>query len=246
MSTKPKDADREVDGKSERGRRSPSVPLGDAVGYLQAVHKELGTGAASREVVAQALGYKSINGAVTTKIGALTHYDLLERDGATYRVSGVGKALLYPKGDAERRAALAAAAKAPGLYADVVRDRGGQPLPGMLANILIHDYGVHPEKAPEVVEVFRATMEYAGLLRQGVLHESPDGGAAEVAPEPPPAAPEPAPAPAPAAEKEALTSYRVPLPRRRSAVLRLPAPLEPGDVQRLKQWLDLMGETLAE
>jgi hypothetical protein len=239
--------------RGERGRRSPAVPLGDAVQFLHSVNKELGTGPASRDAVAQALGYRSINGAVTTKIGALTHFGLLERDGATYQIAELGKRLLYPKGDAERRSALAAAALAPALYADIVRDRSGQPLPGMLANILIHDYGVHPEKASEVVEVFQATMQFAGLLRQGVLHSTIASPPTSAEPTEPSAAPgsiaPPAPRDGVSVQSEsagALMAYRVPLSHRRSAVLRLPTPLEPADIQRIKQWLDLMSDALTD
>jgi hypothetical protein len=238
----------EDDDKAERGgRKSPFSTLEEAVDHLTAIQGRLGLGPFGLDALAEALGHKSgVSGTARSKVGGLTHYGLLSREGKAYRVSQAGRRILLPVSPADRRAAVAEAARAPALYAELIGAYAGQPLPQLLSNVLVHNFQVNPNTAGGVADTFRRTVEYAGLLRAGVLFRTPDEPAAEAPAAPPPApaeGPAPAPVPPPA---DGLASYRVPLAGGRSAVLRLPRPLAAADISRLKRWLDLSAEVLVE
>ena len=249
------------DLKSERsGRKSPSSNLEEAIGYLEVVQTRLGMGPFGLDALAEALGHKSgVSGSARGKVGSLTHFGVLAREGSIYRVSQVGKRVLMPVSQEDRRAAVAEAAAMPALYAELLATYAGQALPQLLSNVLVHNYKVNPNTATNVAETFRRSVEFAGLLRAGVLHRKLDpasvhGRQAGTTPDDdrqPPAPndlsdrlPPPPPPPPPLAD--GLSDYRVPLTRQRSAVLRLPLPLDESDVTRLKGWLDLMLEVLTE
>src|SRR5688572_21598112 len=89
------------DEREGSGPNAPADTLGSAVQLLQLVRDRLGFSSASRESVAEALGYRTLNGTSRRKIAALSHFDLLSRTGAAYRISELGKQILIPRDDAE-------------------------------------------------------------------------------------------------------------------------------------------------
>lgn len=250
------DLDTNGDEKKERGRRSPTLPLEEGVKYLADVENKLGRGPFSLASLVEALGHKSASGPAKAKVGTLTHFKLLERSSpGTYRISQLGMRILRPPSPADLRKALAEAAKAPSLYADLLKEYLNRGLPQLLHNILIHNHEVLPSTASDVAANFRQTMGYAGLLRHGVLYDSPaeeedkpDGSsgesqADELSP-PPEKRSTTGVGPAQHSEVVGLTDYRIPLTKRRSALLRLPLPLDQSDLDRIKGWLDLMSDVL--
>ena len=152
-----------------RGPNTPAESLPSAIQLLQQVRDRLGFGAASRETVAEALGYRTVNGTSRRKIAALSHFELLARNGSVYRISELGKQILVPRDEAEHRLALAMAARKPALYQKLVARYEGHPIPAMLPNILVREFGILPQTSEDVSRTFRETMEFAGLLRNGLL-----------------------------------------------------------------------------
>ncbi len=143
--------------------------IAGAIQLLQMVGDKVGYGSASRETIAEALGYRTLNGTSRRKLAALSHYALLTRSGGTYRISDLGKQILMPRDDVEYKNAIATAAQQPAFYQTLIGRFEGHTLPTMLANILVREYGIVPRTSEEVARTFRESMEFAGLQRHGIL-----------------------------------------------------------------------------
>jgi len=157
-----------------KARNTPAVPLGEALELLDRMRREAGFGPMDRETMAHALGHSSLSGSANRRVAALNHFGLVERQkGGAYRISDLGKSLLMPVDAKERASALHQAVKEPTFYQELWERYSGQPLPGMLPNILSREFGVHPNSGEEVAQIFRSSAEYAGLLENGVLLDEP-------------------------------------------------------------------------
>jgi hypothetical protein len=168
-----------MEGDSRKhGKRSPSFPLSVAREFLERVYKALGTGPFDRGTFAKALGHEALSGPSSTKIASLVHFGLLQKARDGYALSPLAERLLAPVSETEKRQALAEAAQKPAIYALLFERYRNQPLPHLLPNVLVRDYGIEQKQAARAAENFRQTAEYAGLLRSGVLYVEIENGAA--------------------------------------------------------------------
>lgn len=240
----------------QRGRTSPSHTLEDAIDGIVRVYRALGTTSHSREDAAQAMGYKAGSGAANSRVGSLTHFTLLDRQGASYAVTELARRIIEHTDDRDRELAIAEAATAPSLYCELVDRFDGQPLPPMLPNILARDYGVVPKNTQEVAARFEETLRFAGLLRDGKVwakveedDQAVTSGHAKVSDTEQTKTSEIAEKSSVSAAAPSVPSnggYRVPLTKKREAVLFLPRPVEISDLRRIKSWIDLMEDVLTE
>jgi hypothetical protein len=241
--------------KEERGPKSPGVSLGPAVELLRKVREGVGFGRASRETVANALGYGSLNGRSQRAIAALLHFGLVERSGANaVQISELGKKVLMPNHDSESVQALAEAAKQPTLYGKLFERYSGQAVPALLTNILVREFGVLANSSEEVAKTFRESVDFAGLLRNGVLYEElePSGpvGDKDATVRVDDDLPEPAPSRAVGATVAAQHSppvgaqaYTIALDRQgRVATIYIPLPVLGSDLKRIERWATFMAE----
>jgi hypothetical protein len=252
-----------------RGVKYPGEGLGESIQMLETVRAAVGLSAASRETIASALGYKNINGASARKLASLAHYGLLDRAGnGAMRISALGRRLLMPTSDADHRSALAEAALQPTLFRSVHERFKGQAIPGMLANLLVREFGVFHTSAEAAAATLRETMEFAGMVRNGVLLEQADE---EAPPAPPPhpgegndtpdteprkgrAAADPTTAhpgtptgTSPQGEGNGDRRYVVALGGDgRMALIDLPIPVTQKDLRRVRLWVDYMESVVAE
>lgn len=226
--------------------------------FLFKVIEGVGEGPAARDLICKALGHQSASGPAQTKIGSLTHFGLLERSGGAYTVSALGKRIKYHEDDADRSQALAQAALEPSLYAEVVEAYIGKALPPLLPNILVQSYGVAPKNSSDVDQTIRETLEFAGLLRNGVVYdqsmqENDDrqqsanpsnqvNGEAKADAQ----LNQSLGAEAPSAGGQHGSAYAIPLAGGRNAMLTVPRPVQSADLQRIKKWIDLMEDVLTE
>lgn len=171
-------AQTETDGDTttaERGVQYPGDNLADALTMLEKVRTAIGMGAAKRELIASAIGYKSLSGHAARRLGSLSHYGLLERAGkGAARISQLGKAILMPTSEAEKSLAIVEAVKQPNLFATLLAKHAGHALPTMLPNIMAREHGVSASVAEQAASTFRESVEFAGLLRNGVLYSAPE------------------------------------------------------------------------
>jgi hypothetical protein len=246
--------DSDLKQKEERGPKAPGLNLPTAVELLPQVRDGVGMGRASRETVARALGYNSLNGRSNRVIAALTHFGLLDRVGAAaLQVSELGKKVLLPQTETEAREALAEAVQRPSLYQKLFARFAGHGLPSLLPNILSREFGVLPNYGEEVARTFRESVEHAGLLRNGVLHTTLnelsgdlDIGAANSS--------QAAATQAGQADQTSIVRdlkivsqrYTIPLDRSgRVATIDVPVPVSSEDLRRIKAWAEYM-MTMAE
>ena len=146
-----------------KGRRSPNYPaqtLREAIDTIRRVYAAQHTYPQDREVVAQNLGYKGLNGASLTVIGTLKRYGLLEMEGEQVKVSDDAVAILeLPEDHPDRIDALQRAAYTTTLFADI-RETYGDKLPSDV--VLRHDLIKRkflPKAADEVIRIYRDNLE---------------------------------------------------------------------------------------
>jgi hypothetical protein len=151
--------------------RSPNYPqmiLEEALERVRRVYDAEHTHTADKEVIANVLGYSSLNGASVATIGTLRRYGLLEDEGAGLRVSDDAVTVLeLPKGDSERSAALKRLAFMPSLFAEI-KDTFGDTLP---SDVNLRHYLIKkkflPKAADEAIRTYRANLEFvAGESRE--------------------------------------------------------------------------------
>ncbi len=152
-----------------RGSSHPYVSLENAIKLSGDLKRAVGKGPFSREVAARGLNHESVSGPAAGKIAALVQFGLLLRKGNTYSISPLADRILLPVSDDDRVSAIAESAKRPKLYKQLVEKYQNQSLPFMLENILVREYGVYEKKSKEIVKNFKKSLEYAGLLNNGVV-----------------------------------------------------------------------------
>lgn len=144
--------------------RSPNYPritFEDAIGKIRKVYGDIHTYPATKEVVAKALGYTSINGNSLAMLGALKGYGLLENAGKELKVSADAVAIMeMPEDSLERIDAINKAAFAPDIFEEL-REKYGEKLPKneLLRHFLIQNKYL-PKAADEVIRIYRANLEF--------------------------------------------------------------------------------------
>jgi hypothetical protein len=145
--------------------RSPNYPqlsLPDAIDRAARVFAKEHRHKAPREVVAQHLGYKGLNGASHGVISALLKYGLLDQEGETLNVTDRTIAILHPSSPTEKKQALIDAARSPALFSELLEQFSGQlPSDENLRSYLIRR-GFSPSSLDGVIQVLRETMELVG------------------------------------------------------------------------------------
>jgi hypothetical protein len=137
----------------------PRMTLSDAIERIRRIYKHQQTHPATPEVIAQALGYTTINGASKGVIATLKQYGLLEAAGNGLRVSDQSVSVLeLPVSDPDRRGALAAIILNPAVCAELHRGFGDE-LPANTKLVLVKK-GFTPKAADEVVRIYRANAQY--------------------------------------------------------------------------------------
>lgn len=152
-----------------RSAAYPAVDLEQAVQATIDLNKNLGEGLYSRPAAAEALGYAGVSGTSASKIASLVHFNLLNRQGDAYSLSELAKRIISPVSDEERAEAIAVAAGSPRLYSSLITEYSGKSLPVMLDNILFRNYRINNKVTKEVAKNFRKSLEFAGLLTNGVV-----------------------------------------------------------------------------
>lgn len=158
--------------RKERSCAYPAHNLEDSIEAVSKLNSNLGKGPFNRESAAVALGYKGVSGASAIKISACAQFGLLMRSGNTYYISDLARKILVPTSEEERRTAILEAVETPSLYSSLISTYADQALPTMLTNILCRNYGVIENSAPKAANIFRESLEYAGLLKNGAVRKT--------------------------------------------------------------------------
>lgn len=149
-----------------RSKAYPAIALGEATEKLQQLFKKLGSSSSyNKETFAQGMGYNgSNNGAFQRAVAALIQYEMIQKSGNSYVLTGIAQKILFPTTSEDRINAIKEAALNPAVFSQIYNDYKGQELPDLLSNILVTNHGILPGAKDKVVSLFRTSMEYAGLL----------------------------------------------------------------------------------
>lgn len=156
-----------------RSPNYPQVELQDAVDLVRTIFDNETQNFAPREVVAELLGYSSVNGASEKKVSALTAYGLLDRNSdRELRVSDLAMKVLHPEDEREEAEALAEAARTPNLFQEINEKWSeNQPSDANLRSYLIRR-GFNQNSVDQVIKVYRSAMRLANV--ESDLHDAPE------------------------------------------------------------------------
>jgi len=159
-----------IQKKRERSVAYPSFSLEQAINSVSQLRKALGKGPYSRDEAAKALGYSGIS---ATKISTMVHFGLLNRNGNTYSQSELAERINHQLSDEDRNNAIVEAILSPKLYKELIEQFAGEALPVQLGNILIRK-GISSKISETVATNFQQSLEFSGLLKNGVVLTSPE------------------------------------------------------------------------
>ncbi len=156
----------------ERSTAYPAIDLESAIEYASLIKKNLGSGPYSRSSVAVGMGYQGITGASAPKAAALVYYGLLVRSGEVYSLSALADRILIETSAEDKQLAIVEAINSPKLFNALIAKYRNSALPTLLSNILVREYGITEKASQDVVKMFRSSLEFAGLLKNGIIIES--------------------------------------------------------------------------
>ncbi|MFP5204909.1 MAG: hypothetical protein ACLGSH_06115 [Acidobacteriota bacterium] len=153
-----------------RSPNCPQITFAEAIEKGRKVYEQEHTHPAAKIVVAQDLGYSSINGRSLTLIGALRQYGILEGSADSLRVTQDAIAYFERDNGPEKVAAMRRMALAPDLFAELAKLHiHGMPSDGNLRYELIQK-GFTSKAADDVIKVYKANVQLA-TGEQGVYDE---------------------------------------------------------------------------
>jgi hypothetical protein len=135
------------------------MTLNDAIERIRRVYKRQQTHAEAPEVIAQALGYTTLNGASKGVIATLKQYGLLEAAGNGLRVSDQSVSILeLPDSDPDRQRVLSTIMLNPAVCAELHRGFGDELPPN--AKLVLVKKGFTPKAADEIVRIYRSNFQF--------------------------------------------------------------------------------------
>ena len=168
-----------------RSPNYPAISLPDALERLNQLWNSIQARPASRELIANGIGYSKLHGASIAAISALQKYGLLERDKDKLKISERGKVCLKPLSEKERLVAIREAAAAPALFGELDEQfPGGRQNDEMLRNYLSRK-GFSQVALPNVLRSYRETLEFLAQASENGAEEHDDLGRSRSATRPP-------------------------------------------------------------
>ncbi len=158
--------------KKERSTAYPGVSVQDAIEFSKVLVDSYGKSPFNRDAALQALKLKP-GGSSFTKVAALVHYGLLTRQGNAYGVSELAERIIYFTSEEAQKAAIVEATLKPKLFSSLVTEYTGRAVPNLLRNILIQQHKINRNVADNVADIFKSSIEHAGLYVNGIITSTP-------------------------------------------------------------------------
>jgi hypothetical protein len=158
--------------KRDRSTAYPAIPLGEAIEYSKKLIAAYPKSQFDRASAAASMGYATLSGASAPKVAALAHYGLLDRKGNAYKNSDLAERILHYSTEEEKAEAILEAVKHPKLFESLIGEYSGRALPPTLNNILVRQYKIGLKVADTVVQIFKDSLEFAGLYSNGIVSEN--------------------------------------------------------------------------
>lgn len=252
-----------------RSPNYPSCSLQEAIGRARMFYEKERRAGTTRDIAVKHMGYQSTNGAAMRTLATLKKFGLTEeRDGRIF-ISQLGlDILLYPSTDERHKKALKESALKPKTYADILEQyKDGLPSDETIKAELVREQGFNDKVVDSFLNDFYQTLDFAGLRGEGssqpvapveremkasdiltstggftfkpkidYLFSKPLTGVS-VFPT----------ATAYAPDSGSRNTYPIPLKKHNQATISFARlPLDKGDLQTLKSWIELMADNLTE
>ena len=161
----------------------PAISLKEAIERVKALYDQDKTAVVPMETAAKHIGFAKAHGQAVMFLSALRKFGLVEypSDGRVVITRRAVEILTFPEGHERKVKAIQEAALSPVIYSelfDKYRD-SGLPSDEAISAELIADSGFNPSAVVAFLEDFRDSLEYAGLLSNGVLSLSRDESKAD-------------------------------------------------------------------
>lgn len=160
-----------------RGPAYPYVSLEKAIERVETLRdKNMARVTASPLAFYKALGFAGESGTSRQTLAALNHYGLIEYvgrgDGRNVRLSPLAHRIVFDKvpGSPERDDAVKEAALRPAIHAKLWESYKPPLAPDVvIETFLVRDSGYTEQAAQNVIEVYKETLEYAGIKDSGSM-----------------------------------------------------------------------------
>jgi len=136
----------------------PTIGLSEAIEKIKAVYAKDYQNKITRQIAAEHMGYRSLNGKSLGVLSAVGKFGLLEGRGDDNRVSDLALAIIaHPPGAPERAKAIVEAARRPELFAELdARFPGGKASEGTIRSFLMTKKFI-PLAADAAIRSYRET-----------------------------------------------------------------------------------------
>jgi len=220
-----------------RSPRYPVIGLKEAIEKAKQIYDKDYQNKVPKSVIAEHMGYQSLNGKSLGVIGALNRFGLIEGRGDETYVSDLALAIIaHEPGSPERVAAIREAAGKPELFSELdSKFPDGRASDSAIRSYLLTQKFI-PEAADNVVRSYRETKLLVADEASGYHGDQFEKEASSV-PEPHPASPTKAPrfrAPTPGTERAEF-----PFPEG-MASLEFPSELSQESYDDMKSWIELV------
>lgn len=150
----------------------PSIDLEKAIPLVQKLNEKFQDDVFSRDNAVMELGLQK-GGDAFRKIAALVHFGLINRKGSSYNVTFLAKQIIFPGDDEKiKKTAIMGAANTPKLYKKLILSHQGKQLPTALHHSLITIEKFNQSVAEKVAKDFKKSIEFSGILRNGIVNAS--------------------------------------------------------------------------
>lgn len=156
----------------DRSPAYPSIDLKNAIDLSAKLFDIFSEYEFSREVATEKLGIGK-NSTSFRKIAALVQYGLLVRGGNSYKITPLAKDIALSTDEPTKQKHLSKAVQKPKIYSQLIIENKGKALPVGLDNRL-RQLEYSKEGAKSLAGLFRHSIEFAGLLKNGIVVSSPD------------------------------------------------------------------------
>jgi len=192
----------------------PAIGLREAIEKTRRVWEKDYQNKIPRKIVAEHMGYQSLNGKSLGVLSAVAKFGLIEGRGDENWVSDLALAIIaHPAGSPERSAALSEAAGRPELFAELdAKFPGGKASDGAIRSYLLTQKFI-PQAADAALRAYRETK--ALVNEEGAAYSSETDGNSDV-------------------EASPMTPAATPMPTARSVAAAPPAPGLPSERELLR------------
>ncbi len=154
-----------------RSPNYPQVELQEAINLVRRIFDSEGQNFAPRGVIAELLGYSSVNGASDKKVSAITAYGLLDRNSEReLRVSDLAMRVLHPEDEREQAEAHTDAALSPKLFQEINEKWPDTPPSDANLRSYLIRRGFNQNSVDQVITVYRSAMSLVSVENE--VHDS--------------------------------------------------------------------------